>query len=274
MKRLVALSVLISLGTGCMNLDWMYLRAEKTKRYDFSSDIVPAELIEEVSFDRGDGTMLSGVWLRQDNTTSAPPLVYFHGINNHIGTSFEQLEYYWQWGRYDVFAVDYAGFGRSEGEATFEQFADVDGVATLDYVAQTSGYATEDTVVVALSIGGFVALHAIEERPAQAAVLQSVFAHSDLLLDSSLLLDVPPGWFFEEEWDNVQTIRRVDTPVYVVHGLADHFISPESGPLLYDAAPGPKELWQPGTVNHANLWKAEPEEFEQRATEFFDRFVP
>lgn len=269
MTRLSLVAIALSLCTGCITLDFMFLDAPRLEQYTLDPELVPAELTEIVQFDRGDGTMLAGAWARQDAAVASPPLVFFHGNSSNVETSWDRVAYYWGWGRYDVFAPDYTGYGVSGGEASWEGLIG-DGAAILRYVSQTTGTPIEQIPVVALSLGGFVALHGALEAPPEAIVLQSVFANSDLLLDTSLRLDVPAGWFFAEDWENDRAIAQLEVPVFIIHGLADDFIDPSSGPLLHDAAAGPRELWQPEGIGHADLFELLPEAYEERASAFFD----
>lgn len=274
MKRLFLLAGALALSTGCMSLDFMFLDSKPLEAYDFDPELIDPALVEEVRFDRGDGTQLAGVWLKQDPTQPAPPLIFFHGNSNNLQTDLERIAWYHSWGRYDVFAVDYSGFGASEGEASWENLATRDGVAAIDHASAHTGYATEDIPLLALSLGGFVAIHAADERPLQALVLESVFATSDQLIDESLQLDLPVGWFFEHDWENVRAIEDVISPVLVIHGLADDFIPPTAGPALHDAVRTETELWQPPRAGHADLFQVDPEGYETRANDFIDRFFP
>ena len=104
-----------------------------------------------------------------------------------------------------------------------------------------------------------------------------------------LKLPVPPGFTVSTDvctyyYDNGRrypselkaqvnaAIRKTEAPILIVHGLDDDFVIPESAPLLYDAAPGPAELWQPEGVGHSDLWEVKPEAYQERAFDWFDRF--
>lgn len=275
MNRLFGVAMALSLGTGCMSLDFMFLDAPAVDRYAFDTDLVPAELIEEVRLDPGDGAELAGVWLRQDVATDAPPLVFLHGNGNNLETDFDRIAWYWSWGRFDVFAADYTGYGASDGEASWDALANRDGAAILAYVASARGVPVDTVPVVALSLGGFVAIHAADDAPPHALVLESVFANSDLLVDESLRLDLPPGWFFEEDWENHRAIADVRSPLLVIHGLADDYVDPRSGPILHDAAGSEdKELWQPEGVGHADLYQVDPDGYRDRVLAFLDARMP
>ncbi|NCG21372.1 MAG: hypothetical protein GWP91_20370 [Rhodobacterales bacterium] len=271
MKRLSLLASLLCFGTGCMSLDFMFLGGETVDRYELHDDVIPAELVELVAFKRADGVVLKGVWAHQPNP--APPMIYFHGNGSSIQTQWDRMGHYWSWGTHDVFIVDYAGYGASEGVTTWKGLAELDGPATVDYVVAETGYAPEEIPWVALSLGGFVSLKTNEQIAAQSILIESVFSDSDSLVDDSLKLDTPNGWFFRSDWDNVDNITRIQSPIFVIHGLADDFILPESGPRLHAAAPTDKQLWQPEGVGHSDLWEVAPEEFQRRATEWISRWA-
>ena len=263
--RLALVPVILLGCSACLSLDFMFLDAPTVDRYDLDPELVPADRTEVVQFDGPQG-MLAGAWAHQD--PPAPPLVFLHGNGGNVQTNWDRVAYYWGWGTHDVFAPDYTGYGMSEGTASFEALSG-DGEAILRYVSDATGVPTEDIPVIALSLGGFVALHGVDDAPVSALVLQSVFANSDLLLDTSLRLDVPPGWFFADDWENDRAIASIDAPVFIIHGLADDFIDPDSGPILFDAASDPKELWQPEGVDHADLFEVLPEEYRSRTEAFF-----
>lgn len=255
------------LCTGCMSLDFMFLDAPKTDAYDLSSDLIDSALVDEVSFETADGVRLSGVWARQADPS--PPLIYFHGTSGHIGDNWDRAEYYWGWGTHDVFLFDYRGFGTSDGDPSFEGVFEEDGRAAAAYVSEATGTEPGAIPWVALSLGVGVSLHTNDEVDAASLVLQSGFASSDFLVDDSTALDLPMGWFFEAPYDNVEAMTHTRSPVFVVHGLADDFIRPESGELLFEAAPGERELWQPEGVGHADLFELRPDEFRDRVGAFW-----
>jgi hypothetical protein len=274
-NRLIPLAVLLALGTGCLSADFMFPAAVTTEAYDFSESTVPETNMELVSFKREDDVLLYGLWLRQDPSDARPPLIYFHGNGHHLGEQPDRMDFFWGWGTHDVFMFDYAGYGQSEGEATYDGLKHLDGPAAIRYVSQLTGYPPTEIPWVCTSLGGFVCLHTNGDFQAQAIVTEDVFANSDLLLDDSFGIDIAEGWFFEHDWDNVSAIAQTLSPISIIHGLDDAFISADSGPLLFDAAPGPnKELWQPAGVDHADLPNVMPDAYKDRALDWFGQFGP
>ena len=275
MNRLFPLAGLMALGTGCITADFMFPSATTTDEYVFDYEILPEEYVELVTFQREDGETLYGVWARQDPLVERPPLIFMHGNGSHLGDTWDRIAYYWSWGTHDVFAFDYAGFGMSTGDATYEGLRDQDGHAAIRYVSQTTGYPPNEIPIIALSLCGFVAIHTLDDYPAQALVTEDVFANADLLLDDSFGLDIADGWFFRHHWNNVESIPFINAPPLIIHSLDDAFISPESGPLLYEAAPGPdKQLWQPAGPDHARMHLEYPDEYRDRSLEWIGQFGP
>ena len=275
MNRLLPLATVLALGTGCLSADFMFPAATTTDNYNFKGTLVPEENMELVTFKRADNVLLYGLWLRQENAVEHPPLIYFHGNGHHMGDQHERKDFYWGWGTHDVFMFDYAGYGMSEGEANYDGLKNLDGHAAIRYVSQLTGYPPNEIPWVCTSLGGFVCLNTNDDFPAQAILTEDVFANSDVLLDDSFGIDIAEGWFFEHDWDNVKAISESISPILVVHGTGDDFIPSESGPLLYEAAPGPdKDLWQPEGVNHADLHIDMPDAYRERALAWFGKFGP
>lgn len=268
MTRVVSLALGLLLLPACMTLDGMVMPSYPVDAYVIESDLIPDDLIEEVSFEAADGTKLYGLWTHQ--RTAAPPMIFFHGNGGHLASYTERLEAYWLWERYDVFHFDYRGFGKSEGEASFDGVFEQDGLAAVRFVADSTGYAPSEIPWVSLSLGSAVAVHTNDEIDARVVVLESMFASTNDLLDDGTGLDLPTGWFFEDEYDNVEAIRSIRSPVFVIHGLEDDYIDPEYALDAYAAAPDPKELWRPEGVNHSDIIDVIPETYRDRVFAFID----
>lgn len=267
-SRLVLVSLALAGLPACMALDGLVIPGDPKDAYDYTDTIVPAELREEVSFTSGDGAELWGVWFRHEE--ERPPLIWIHGNGGAIDTSFDRIDFYWAWDRYDVFAFDYRGYGKSDPEGTREGILEEDGLAAVRYVSETTGYEPEEIPWIALSLGAAVAVHTNDEIPAKGIVLESMFPSTDALLDDGSGLDLPTGWFFRETWDNVEATRATQSPLFIIHGLDDDFIDPKYALEVYAAAPGPRRLWRPEGVNHSDIVEVVPDAYAERVLDFLD----
>ncbi|TNE91005.1 MAG: hypothetical protein EP330_06980 [Deltaproteobacteria bacterium] len=273
MSRIASLTALLALGTGCMTLDFMVFSAPTADSYDPDPEQIDPNLLDFVTFEASDGQVLHGAWYRPEGADAGrPPIIYFHGNSSNLNDLWPRIAYYGTWG-YDVFAFDYRGFGMSEGPATFVGVFETDGLAAVEYVASETNRDPSEIPWMALSMGSGVAAHTNDEIDAQAVILQAMFPSTNLLADDGTGNDLPTGWFFNDEYDNLEATSNMTSPVFVMHGMLDDYINgPEYGPMVYDAAPEPKELWQPDDVAHADLFEVRPDEFRTRSLEWYGQF--
>lgn len=266
MNKLLMVPYLLALAPACMSLDGMVLPGDPVEAYALPDDVIPASAQEIVSFPSGDGATLYGVWAHQD--PPRPPLIWIHGNGASFQNDFERVEFYWAWGAYDVFALDYRGYGMSDGPATRDGILEEDGLAAVRYVSEVTGVPPEQIPWVTLSLGSAVAAHTSDEIASRGIVLESLFASTDRLLDEGSGLDLPTGWFFTDGFDNVDAVRGSLSPIFVIHGLADDFIDPKYGREVFRAAPEPKQLWQPQGVNHSDSIEVLPDQYTERVLAF------
>lgn len=258
--------------SGCMTLDFMFYGGETVEGdYVIENEQVPDALLERDAFQTADGLVLQGAWAWQEDP-GADVVVYFHGKGASLPSVWtHRVEPLWALG-YTVYVFDYRGYGLSEGEQVGAGILEEDGLAAVQHVVEVTGRPAEELYWYALSLGGAVASHTTDEVPSRAIVLESVFAGTDHMVDGSLLLDMPDSWFVADPADNAAAIAEAQAPVFVIHGLADDFVDPSSGLLMYEAAPEPKELWRPEGVKHSDLVEMLPEAFAERVSTFYGRY--
>lgn len=257
----------LAAATGCIQFDDLFFPAERVDAYSLTYDIIPSNLVQEVVFETEDGQHLYGIWARQE--IPSPPLVFFHGNAGNIDDYWGRVEYYWNWNTHDVFIFDYRGYGKSEGTPEHDGIFGLDGFAATEYVATTSPYPDEQ-LWVGLSLGGGVAIHTAERSTPRAIVAEATYATADDIIEDSLNLDLPAGWFFEDPFDNVTAIANITSPILIIHGADDDYIHPDSGQQLFDAAPDPKELWQPLGVGHNDIIEVMPADYRGKIAEWYD----
>ena len=62
-------------------------------------------------------------------------------------------------------------------------------------------------------------------------------------------------------------------PVFIIQGLADRLVPPDSSQRLYAAAGEPRLLWNEPGVPHVGMQNAFPEEYERRVMAFFEMYL-
>lgn len=161
----------------------------------------------------------------------------------------------------DVLAIDYRGYGPSEGRPT-ERGLSADAEAAYEYVAALG----KPVVLHGESLGTALAVELAVSRPAAGLVLEAPFtslgdvAARVLPLFGPMLL-----WGFNSQ----ARIARVHAPLLVIHGDRDQTVPYPLGRRLYDAAPGPKTFWTVAGADHNDILETAGPEYRERLRRFY-----
>lgn len=238
-----------------MTLDGFFFNPTPIEAYTLVSEVIPESAIEEASF-AGEAGLLYGWWARATSTSSERVVVYYHGNSGNLDDTIPLVEGLWQLG-FTVFAVDYRGYGRSEGTPDHDGVI-ADAVSTANYVAAELGSTTEALVYYGQSLGAFTSSHAALSVPPAGLIMESGFASGELISDQSASLDLPSGWVLKEGYDNTSSVAALHVPVMVMHGVQDDYISVSHGDAIYAAANPEKFYWKLEGSDHAELDLVDP----------------
>jgi alpha-beta hydrolase superfamily lysophospholipase len=225
-----ALAVLVASTAACSYLERQLIFRPETAEWSGYSREILAE--EQVWIPVGGaGERLSGWWLASPGAQFT--LVYFHGARVNLSGSVYRLRGFRNAG-YNVFAIDYRGYGRSSGRLPSEQSVYEDAEAAwkwLDARVPDRGR----RILYGHSLGAPVAAEvALRGGGAAALVIESAF--------TSIPEMTVFGGLVTQRMDLLDKLARLDLPVVVVHGAEDTTVPPEMAQRLYGAVRGPKRL--------------------------------
>ncbi len=189
-----------------------------------------------------DGKRISAVYL--PNVSSRYTLLFTHGNAEDLGDDLPWLEQLRAHG-FAVFAIDYHGYGTSEGTPS-EKALYMDEDAAYDYLTNTLHVAPANILVLGRSVGAAPAVDLASRRPVGGLIVRSGFVSAFRVLTRIPL--VP--W---DKFRNRDKIRRVHCPVLIIHGDRDSVIPFWHGRALYDAAPEPKKFIAVPGADHNDL---------------------
>jgi fermentation-respiration switch protein FrsA (DUF1100 family) len=204
---------------------------------------------EDVFFSASDGIRLHGWFVpaRSDVT-----LIYFHGNAGNIGHRVDIVLMLHQRLDVNVFIFDYRGYGRSEGSPSERGFY-LDAEAALGYLGSRQDIVQSKLVFYGHSIGAAVAVEMATRRQAQAVILESPFTSVKAMarrVYPLLSRIVPPGLVVNSKYDSLSKIKRVHSPVLVLHGDRDEIAPFEMGRELFEAANEPKRFYAIKGASH------------------------
>ena len=174
-------------------------------------------------------------------------LVIFHGNAGNRGDRLDWIEDLHGLG-YGVFALDYRGYGGSEGSPTEEGFYR-DGEAALRWLGEKG---IRDLVYFGESLGCGVAVEMAERHPPVALILQSGFS-SALEVARKAYPYLPVRLLMKDCFDSRQKMAKILCPVLFIHGERDSIIPLKLGRALYEAANEPKTWFPIPEADHNDL---------------------
>jgi hypothetical protein len=182
---------------------------------------------------------------------------------------------------FDVYAVNYRGFGPSDGTATLDAVVG-DGALVFDAVAARPELVGKPVLVYGFSLGTWAALAVAGTRAVAGAVLQSppstaadVVPHLTSLMPWYIrpFARLAPAPEIAARADQpVHLAPRVRVPLLVLHGDADRSVPIEGGRELFAAAGSDdKEFVTIPGGGHVDLWTVGGEALHQRLAGFLEK---
>lgn len=196
----------------------------------------------DVYFTTSDGVRLHGWFLTGAAPRTGITVLLLHGnAGNLRGVAPDAA--FLQGRGFDVFLIDYRGYGKSEGETLDEATLKLDGAAAMRYLTAERGVDLATIALFGYSLGTTVATDLAVSSPCRALAVVAPLASARW--QAHMVLPWLPDLFLHSmrsHFDTVGKIGRANCPVLVVHGSDDEVISVAQGRAVYEAAPQPKRL--------------------------------
>ena len=189
--------------------------------------------------------------------SGSPNILFFHG-NGEIVADYAELGPIYNGMGINFLAVDYRGYGKSEGHPTVSSMMQ-DCHIILKW---TRGWLEKNNftgplIVMGRSLGSASALELASRHSStiDGLIIESGFAYAAPLLE---LLGISPtavGFIEEEGFGHIDKIRIFDKPTLVIHAEFDHIIPFSDGKALYEASPSKNKTFLkiPG-ANHNDIF--------------------
>ncbi len=186
------------------------------------------------------------------NDAKKPVLLYLHGARWNVVGSAWRIERMRELG-FNVIALDYRGFGKSDGDAPSENKAYEDALAAWQWMAQK--YPNQPRFIFGHSLGGAIAIDlASKVSDERGTLVEGTFTSIPDVFSTLKWGWLPVGWLISQRFDSEKKIANIGSPLLVVHGSEDRVISSKLGRRLFEAAQEPKrfELVQGGSHHSTN----------------------
>jgi len=217
-------------------------------------------------------------WPAGPDAPDAPSVLYLHGSRWNLTGQLFRIEQLHEFG-FSVLAIDYRGFGQSDGDLPSEKTVYEDARVAWQKLAELQpdpalrfiyGHSLGSAVAVELAAELSDAAKASGEPvPVRGLVIESSFTSLADIAKELTVSWLPVQLLLTQNFDSVHKIARVHIPVLIAHGGADRFVPSRFSQELYEAAHEPKKLLVVANGTHNNSMRIGNGEYRAALEEFF-----
>lgn len=201
------------------------------------------------------GADLNALWFRAqldpseaNSQTASGTVFYLHGNGGSLRSWGDVAPSFTSRG-YDVFILDYRGYGKSSGVINSEEQLHADVAAAYAYFLQRRP--AQPIYVYGRSIGTGLAVELARRHPPRALLLESPYVSLARLARHHY--PWVPAWLLRYRLANDERLPQVLAPVHFFHGATDTTIPPQSSQELAALLKEPKSVTIIDNAGHNDL---------------------
>jgi fermentation-respiration switch protein FrsA (DUF1100 family) len=203
---------------------------------------------EDLQLTAEDGVRIRAWWIPAARP-DAPVLMYLHGNGANL-SSFVDIAASCHREGLAFFAIDYRGYGASEGSPT-EAGLYRDALAGFRWIEGRGAAAR--TVVYGQSLGSAVAAWLAGHAPVAGLVLEAALPSTYHMARLHYPWLLVPPFLIRDRYRTVEHLRQVTCPVLVIHGERDEIAPIRFGRMVFAAAHEPKQFLSVAGSGHNDL---------------------
>ena len=184
---------------------------------------------EEINLQPEKGVQINALYFKINNPKGI--ILYFHGNRDNLQRWGKIASDVGSYFHYDVFVMDYRGYGKSVGKRD-EEALNRDALFCYNYIK--TNYEPKEIIVYGRSLGTGIASCLAAEIKADKLILETPY-HSvnDLVKNYFSLFSIEHKLAYK--LPSYQYLQDVDCPILIVHGTADEIVPYGSGKKLYES---------------------------------------
>lgn len=244
MKKLIYIGLVLFFSS-CLRLDsFLYNADDSISSYELDAYqdeveievgpeyIIADSLIHQLTLQsdpNGDNKKIWALYLGQiADIATDTVILYCHGNKDHLDFYWPRIKLLANIGvknRYGVMAMDFRGYGLSEGPSSEEGlYADAD--ACMNWLKQM-GLTDDRLVIYGFSMGSAPATELtanVRTMQPSKLILEAPFASEEVFVEDASGLSLPGSFFSNLEINNGDEIKKVEEPFFWIHGVDDDYI--------------------------------------------------
>lgn len=190
------------------NLIFFPQKLEKSYKFSFDQEF------DEIDIETKDNKLLNGILFKADSSKGL--IFYLHGNAGSL-SSWGDVAKSYTYLKYDVFMLDYRGYGKSEGsiDGQSQFFQDIQ----TAYDKLKNKYSEDKIIVLGYSIGTGLAAKLASTNSPRLLILQApYYSLTDMMRHTYPIM---PAFILKYKFETVDYIKNCKMPVVIFHGDQD-----------------------------------------------------
>jgi len=198
--------------------------------------------IESVMFESTSGNLLNGWMIKSKEIKPKATILYLHGNSRDIASTHWSMNKLLKHG-FQVFAIDYSGYGMSQGKATRKNVLK-DGNSSLNYLLTRPDIKGTKMIIYGQSLGAHLAVVVAKQNEDKIDALITEGAFSSHKAIGREFAGFLGTLFVKEEYSAVDSIGGFHKPILIIHSTEDDIVPFRMGKELFKHANEPKEFYE------------------------------
>ena len=229
---LFSLYILLIIGFYFFQEKVIFRPKKLAKNYTYTFD----KEFEEINLTTDDNSIINALHFKVKNPKGI--ILYYHGNKGNLKRWGPMVSPFTDYG-YDVFVMDYRGFGKSNGERNEKNlYSD----AQLCYKYVNQFFDEENITIYGRSLGGTFATYTASQNNPKQLILEAPF-YNLIDLSKRKFSFLPYKNLLRYKFKSNEFMVNIKCPITIFHGDEDRLIPLKSGQKLYEAS----------NKNHAEL---------------------
>tara|TARA_Y100000385_G_scaffold291157_1_gene367535 strand:- start:93 stop:977 length:885 start_codon:yes stop_codon:yes gene_type:complete len=228
-------------------VEYIFPPGDSLDPYAVDSDkVIVMELVSKEDGENGvSPAMISGVYVGDTSKIAQDTIIlYLHGNSGSLNGYWDPIRQMANIGghhRYGVLAIDYRGFGNSEGISSSIFTMRQDLFAALDFL-RDMGLEEDRLIVYGLSLGSLPSCQEAGDQLASLKInkliIESPQSSANLFFQDATGLSAPSSMLTDYNFDLIESISKYNGQLQWMHGANDMIAPFENAKAIYDAHSG------------------------------------
>ncbi len=223
LKVIAGLYIILCVGLYFFQENLIFFPQKLDKNYQFNFE----QEFDELTFKTSDGKSLNGLLFKADRSKGL--VFYLHGNAGSL-SSWGNIANTYTALNYDIFIIDYRGYGKSEGSIKSQVQLFEDNQMVYDELKKK--YQEEDMIILGYSIGtGLASKLASNNSPKQLILQAPYYSLTDMMHQRFSFI---PTLILKYKFETNEFLKDCKMPITIFHGNRDRVIDYKSSLKLKD----------------------------------------